>query len=96
LKFPPPAYVAVIVRFPRFVSAKEHVPARIVPVHVSVPPLIVTTTSPAGVPPPGATTVKVTVTIPPYTDASGLSDVIVVTVGPGVIWNVTCVATLAE
>jgi len=40
--------------------------------------------------------VKFTVTTPPYTDASGLSDVIVVTVGPAVISNVTSAAVLAE
>jgi len=54
-------------------------------VQVSTPPLIVTTTFPVGVPLPGAfaVTVKLTVTLCPVTEGSGLSDVIVVVVLAG-------------
>src|SRR5437868_1627502 len=48
LKLVSPAYVAVIVRAPRLVSASEQVPAATVPVQVSAPPLTVIVTLPVG------------------------------------------------
>src|SRR6185295_115659 len=72
-----------MVRFvPAFVRVSVHLPAATVPVQVSEPPLMVTSTLPVGVTPPATvgTTVKKTSNATPGVDGSGVSCVIVVVV----------------